>query len=90
MNDDLARYRQARHRAAWITLMALDHITTRWADRRFIVETKAAGEARLSDRDVYKIEVLAWSYRRSLPRHLAPKLPYFDPVVRAMQTEIQA
>lgn len=90
MSDDLARWRAARHRAAWITLMALDHITTRWIDRRFIVETKAAGEARVSDRDAYQIEVLAWFYRRALPRHLAPKLPPFDPVVRAMQPEMRA
>lgn len=77
----------AQHKAAWITLLALDQISLPPRHRTFVVDTKFGGGAGLSARNVMQIEVLAWSYRRALPPHLAPKLPPRDPVVLGLKQE---
>lgn len=73
--------------AAWITLLALDRIDTAWSDRGLIVGAKQRGKTMLTARHAQKIDLLAWKYRRHLPRHLAPKLPPRDPIVRDMKDQ---
>jgi hypothetical protein len=77
----------AQFDAAWLTLGALAHTTTRWCDRHFIVGARQRGQSKLAADDVRKIELLAWRYRKVLPRHLAPTLPPYDPIVRALKQE---
>lgn len=34
--------------------------------------------------DVEQIKRMAWEYRRTMPAHIAPKLPPHDPIVKEM------
>lgn len=79
----------AHKRAAWITLQALDHISTSWCHRHIIVSVKLRGEAAMTDAEARQIDLLAWRYRRALPRHMAPRLPPHDPIIRALKQEAQ-
>ena len=43
----------------------------------------------MTDAEARQIDLLAWRYRRALPRHMAPRLPPHDPIIRALKQEAQ-
>ncbi len=85
--DDIDRVRAAVGDAAVLMLRALEKAPIRpsSADARALRRLRHSDPLGLSDEDLATVRLLAWRYRRALPRHLAPRLPPDDPIVQEME-----
>lgn len=83
---DAPRVERAIYDALHLVLRALLNVPMRagGVDRRAVCDLYRGGWRQLDPAERARVDRLAWKYRRSLPPHLAPKLPPFDPVVQEL------
>lgn len=88
-DDDSDRERRMRaeagQRRALVEALCNVSMRANGSDRQFIVDLRRSDLAVIGQDACDRLGRLAWQYRRDLPQHLRPKLPPFDPIVRAME-----
>lgn len=84
--EDAERVQNAVNDAARLVMRALLNVPLRagGVDRRAVCDLCRREPSQLYPSERAEIRRLAWKYRRSLPPHLAPKLPPFDPLVQEL------
>jgi hypothetical protein len=83
-HDQAARMHKAAEAEARIMLGYLAEVRfdNRW-DRQDVEHFRKA--AALEPAQIDRVKDMTWKYRRQLPKHLAPKLPPHDPIVKEME-----
>ncbi len=87
-DDDQARAERAEIDLYAITVTKLGTLELRGAEGEFVrrMDLQLCILRRLpGTHDLQRLKDMAWKYRRQMPRHLAPKLPPHDPIVRELE-----
>lgn len=86
-DDDKARMANTEAKLLGVTVTKLLTVSLPGPVKRFVdemdLQLNVFGRS-VSRDQVQRIKDLAWEYRRQMPKHLAPKLPPHDPIVREM------